>query len=441
MKKYLELILFFLTLLNLVFPFIPQPVLLVVIMSGMLYRLPKCVIIFFCLTFFKDIIHAFSFLNFHISGTAFIVFAIGLFYTKDFLLQNRQKLLNVSRPLVLIVLYLLLSCLLAGNIDVPNDKATDLLINSVTFFVSYSYILTYKDRINFFNVALYTSIWALFLLQLNVIKNGYPLPGSLFDFGFYRSAVGEDMYVDLASYGISYATHYQFFGFVSAIGLALAFTFEKLNVRQILTLLAFNVIVVGYSGARQFLLLTFLMIGIYIFFSKIKFVYKAVFFAVIGSVFSYIIFNSILSEYILKVTENGILEGSGRVLLFEVAVNLFQENPLWGVGFCGYNFYGNYNAFPHNMIVEMLAELGILGFIIVCGIFLYKNQPIKRLFSFSSQFCPFFLFILFLGRAMISGSLADNIAFFSVMVSMSFILKYGKLFNNNSASQSPQTTL
>lgn len=49
-----------------------------------------------------------------------------------------------------------------------------------------------------------------------------------------------------------------------------------------------------------------------------------------------------------------------RLQFFELAKNLFLENPLKGVGTAGFTYFTSLN-YPHNILLEFACELGVLG--------------------------------------------------------------------------------
>jgi hypothetical protein len=66
--------------------------------------------------------------------------------------------------------------------------------------------------------------------------------------------------------------------------------------------------------------------------------------------------------------------GSGRYQFWDAAVHAFQNEPLRGVGAGGYGLYWNQHGTiaqtvrdAHSLFLESLAELGILGFMLVAG--------------------------------------------------------------------------
>lgn len=56
---------------------------------------------------------------------------------------------------------------------------------------------------------------------------------------------------------------------------------------------------------------------------------------------------------------------SDRVAAQDAALQMFSENVVWGVGTGGYGFYYSFVDYPHNMVLEIAAEQGILGIFVL----------------------------------------------------------------------------
>lgn len=309
------------------------------------------------------------------------------------------------------------------NISKNTPKLIEMLLTGTLTYIAYIYIFNYRQKINFFYLAIYCSIFAIFLLQLNVICNHYGTPSSLFDFGFYRNQVGVDMYAELADAKVIYATHYQFFGMVCAIGFSLCFAFNKLPIKDFSILFILNLLAIGYTGARQYLIIMILLFAIYLLMAKRNIIGKVLIFTAAIFIAIFALHQTILKDYFDILSDQGILEGSGREGLFYVGVKMFLQNPLLGVGFGGYNFYNNYAAYPHNMIVEILAELGFLGFIVI--LIIIMNNKSWRILFISRKYNIFMMYIImaYFMRSMISESLAGNIGFFSILSAINYCYK------------------
>lgn len=58
----------------------------------------------------------------------------------------------------------------------------------------------------------------------------------------------------------------------------------------------------------------------------------------------------------------------GRALLFYAAAETISENPVMGIGLSGFRTYakGIVAIYPHNILLETWAEVGLAGFLILC---------------------------------------------------------------------------
>ena len=157
-----------------------------------------------------------------------------------------------------------------------------------------------------------------------------------------------------------------------------------------ITIISFTVILL--SGERTSLAL-FILSFLFIFFSSSKF--RKIFIIPLILIILMFIFSITTSEKIKyrmvtsTINQMGLNPGSERVILFSktyeghylISYNMFKKKPFFGHGpkmfrfFCSKkeNFVPN-NActtHPHNFYAQMLAETGIVGFLILLSTFLY----------------------------------------------------------------------
>lgn len=59
-----------------------------------------------------------------------------------------------------------------------------------------------------------------------------------------------------------------------------------------------------------------------------------------------------------------------RMYLMEQGIQVWKEHPFLGVGWNNYRYYNDAQRYAHNNYVEMLASLGIVGFLLYYAIFL-----------------------------------------------------------------------
>lgn len=419
-EYYLEIFLFLLCFANLTGAGIPQVLLYPVVLGCALYKLPIPCIAFMCVNWLRDVNHAFFFLNFHVSGVAPLTVFVGLALMLKFILKHQKSLLRRGQNLWVIIVLLTISYLTHGNYMYSSDKFSTMLTSSILAFISYSYILEQRKKCNFFMLALYSTIFAIYLLQLNIIANHYGLLSSLMDFGFYRYYVGDDMYMDLASSGILYATHYQFFGTMVCSAIALLFATTKIKELQIVVIFIFSIAAIGWTGARQYIGILFLLFAVYVLLSQSSAFFKILMISAGFILLSFILYESILNDYFSVLEEQGILEGTGREELFDRGVSLFSSHKLWGVGFGGYNYYGNYKAYPHNLIIEMLAELGIIGSLILIISSMFRNKGLHFLYNRKEHFYGAYIVVSLILRSLVSLAFCQNIIIFSTLCALPF---------------------
>lgn len=91
---------------------------------------------------------------------------------------------------------------------------------------------------------------------------------------------------------------------------------------------------------------------------------------------------AIINDRFLSLGED---RGSGRFEIWENALKIFMENPIFGIGI--YNFqqynllYFNDYHYPHNTYLEILVESGIIGFTLYLAFFMiliYKLYELQK---------------------------------------------------------------
>lgn len=110
---------------------------------------------------------------------------------------------------------------------------------------------------------------------------------------------------------------------------------------------------------------------------------------------------------------------STRISLYNDAISLWIDNPVWGVGIGGFPILAGYSderVYPHNLVLEVLVEMGLIGFILLFVFFqfcvttfnnVYKSTKTPTLLVLQT------IFIVSLLNAMVSGDINDNRLLFS----------------------------
>ena len=85
-------------------------------------------------------------------------------------------------------------------------------------------------------------------------------------------------------------------------------------------------------------------------------------------------------------------DGSGRLILWKNAINLFSNHPIFGAGWGNYYGYNGIFQQVHNTYIAILADIGILGFFFFAYPFISKSTA---LFKNTNFFPMLFLFSVF----------------------------------------------
>lgn len=93
-----------------------------------------------------------------------------------------------------------------------------------------------------------------------------------------------------------------------------------------------------------------------------------------------------------------------RGTLFKLAVKEFQKSPIIGMGPMGYTV--KYGMYPHNILLELLCETGLAGFVPLMLLILWAVMNLLR-FGWKQKYvrCFFLFLIAYMVQANISGDL------------------------------------
>lgn len=356
------------------------------------------------------------------AGIQLLFFAICLFL---WLGKKSIKLYNFSeccRYIFLTLLVLLVSSLISTGGDYAFEKVRDTIINAVIAFFAYGFLFSNYKKCDFIRIGLYMIIYSLLLLMISPLLNSGSGPSGIFDFGYLRQ---QDINA-LTSEELTIS--YQMVGFVATMGAGIIML-ESLKNKP--NLLFFSICIVictvisFYSGARQFVVTSLALFFLWIISISKKGLFGSFLF-IVGTVLVVLVVGFLFSSegMLGTVHEEGYLEASGRSAFILKGVSDFLDNPLIGVGYGRFEVFGDYGSYPHNLIVEMLCELGIIGTLLL---FIITRRPLYYLIK-KQPACIYLLIVYFL-RSMSSGGIDSNIVLFSYVFAV-LCLK-GANFNCN----------
>ena len=136
---------------------------------------------------------------------------------------------------------------------------------------------------------------------------------------------------------------------------------------------------------------------------------------------------SMLERGMATVTLRRLLESSRegstavRLRLFAEAIDLWSEASLFGHGIGAFPIlagFGDIRSYPHNLILEILAELGLGGLFLFSAIVIYALRALGPLSIIRRDPLRILLLMLFANvffNAMVSGDIPDNRIVFAVL--------------------------
>ena len=306
--------------------------------------------------------------------TISILFLIELKIQKRFYILKNNNLYF----LILIYIYLILNSIFIAN----NEES---LIRSIGFirFVIFAYALSYyfyfyeKKLVKYWTIIFLIVAFDIifeYLFGKNILGNFADYPGRIASF------TGDELKIGTFFLGLFF----------------IALNFFKKKNDKIFLLIFFVFIGISFLIGERSNFIKFVIISVlyFIFFNKISFKKKIIFF-LITLLFSILILNSnhklrakytnhiIFDNYenILdqnqKVNLNSIINNNQHFLHYYVAAKIFYDNPIFGSGAKTFRYESQKNRYndlqdlhggsthPHQFHFEILSELGIIGYILI----------------------------------------------------------------------------
>lgn len=241
-------------------------------------------------------------------------------------------------------------------------------------------------------------------------------PHGLLDISFIR----DSFYLIMREDTIPFSYHA--IGNTALMGLALLLCKQQDEFNAFLkySILLFLIIIVIISQARQALLGTFILFYFRIFIRNRNVAKRLL---MIGLITLFIYwgisnlsnFSEVFSSTIqATTTENAINRD------YEKAFTMIKQSPILGSGLGGYSLTGK-RDYPHNLLLELLCEMGVLGtFLVIVVTFLPIIPRIKRIFSPTrSGIIPFIFILPYFVRSMSSSDLTESILFLTMLITIS----------------------
>lgn len=326
---------------------------------------------------------------------------------------------------ILLAMFILLSLFYSSSHLYGLDKAVRFISFTAWAFIGPFFIFKNKRDIEKF---------IFYSILISVIMSCYAVKD-------LKSSLG-NAYIGFVSVN---GSNYLSLGRVSAMGILLILLFYIIsNKNLMIKIMAFigiilNLVSLFASGSRMPLVALVCML-VYIAISSIKIKKKIyirkgfnLFFIVIllsvcvlGTLAKAGVFDTMIYRFQVLLTDSGGGESAeGRTDRYDFAFKLFAENPIVGEGIGGFGY--NYNdtdarGYPHNIFLEIIAELGLVGLVLFLLLIFRCIAPYfyRSGKDDSFSYSIFIVFLFYFLNANISGDLNDNRVMFCFM-SLSYI--------------------
>lgn len=343
---------------------------------------------------------------------------IGLFLIRDGLFKLGRYQKDSIFCMVMVIFVFFISYLFADHTDFANQKIKGIILHGIMLLPGY-YVLSTSKTIN--NVDICQLLLLSTITFIAFIMTSYGIrPSSINDINWLRPSLEAYEYINKEATLVGY----QQVGMSSLFGLSffLASTNATNNKKLLayVTILSFVFILI--SGARQAILGVLVLLFLRLVLFNRSNSLKKILYLFFTSILLYLIAITILDsgiESVSKVQEDGIGE---RELIFLDALRLFTEKPFFGVGLGGFALHTLFTVgWPHNMILEILCETGLVGFLILSFIvIIYWCRNHCSIFYQSGNGSFYYLLIVaLLIRVMVSSHLGESIEIFSALLAVS----------------------
>jgi|GEM_PF-4108949 len=314
------------------------------------------------------------------------------------------------------------------------EKLLDILYNVIIYVIIFYYLFKLTN-INIKNIALLTLVLSICYAYICINFELTKYITSIFESGTLRQALYSVNYIN--KYTNQSLFSYQTLGNSATLALIMFLAsyndnkFYKCEFYLFLFFFTTTIYLIFISGARQSSIILTISIITIIFSRKKSFLLKEIskiFIALIFIIFtSYaLLFNENILTYLFH--NDSFADILNRRANFEAALHIINKYPFFGVGLGGYyipglNLPGNHNLYAHNIFLELLTELGLVGTIAYLAAWLFpyllvkqNNQSIAFLSTrTASGTIAIPLVMFFLSRSMISSNMAFSVGTFIII--------------------------
>ena len=297
--------------------------------------------------------------------------------------------------------------IVSGMGEYANIKMSELFINIPLGCFNF-YILKHESKIDTSKIALMFGLYAIFLMSLAYDLFGYIKPDGLFDFISYREYT-----MELKRAGLPFLSYHMPAMFASSAIAYLLSSKNRLTTIYLITISTYFWLVL-VCGARQGLVSIVIIVFLWFILKDQKIKIKSIIMAIGTILIFYYILIALDVETIQVMFDSDATLGDSFNRDIDYPVSVIKSLPIFGVGFGNYMNPYSGEWYPHNMIFEIIIELGILGFMLLAILLISFGKSNK--FNIKKRLpngaLAIVLFTPLLTRALISSHIGANIIVF-----------------------------
>ncbi len=369
----------------------------------------------FLLIFFPGKMFMYIFDQFIVGYSALLLLlSTGLFLIYKDLKDLRSEITRAIIPLLVILTGFLITYYYAPKGYYSGYKIIAVITNGIAYFLFFVALIR-TDKFNNIRFSMFLLFLFVFFVKMEYIKGVLFTPHGILDFGFIRRNANDNL--DL---GISFSGYHEF-GALALYAVIFLFSWTK-RLKPFHVIMMILGIYFGFlSGARQMIFGLILILCIYLFRyyrrNLVLFVPTIMLIFGLGTITIGEIDVPFLSDILLN--RLSYEDALGRGNLYSDAIEIFKDNPLMGAGIGGFSFGGELRSYPHNILLEVLAEGGLFMLcVIIVSIYFAKTRSNFSWWDQTENGTVFlFLVFGFTIRAFSSSDLIENIALLSALVS------------------------
>lgn len=343
-----------------------------------------------------------------------------------------KKILTIIKPedsrslkyIIILTVMFIFWYIVSGMGQYSNIKIIEFFITLFLGCMNF-YIIKHESKINTSNISLQFGLCAILLMAMAYDFFGYIMPDGLFDFVSYREYTMELIRTDLPF--LSY--HMPAIFATSAVAYLIS-SKKKLTTTDLITISTYFWLTL-VSGARQGFVSIALIVFLWFIIKNNKINIKGIIMAMGATLIFYSILIALDVETIQVMFDSDVSLGENFNRNLDYPISVIKTVPIFGVGFGNYMNPYSGEWYPHNIIFEIIIELGFIGFIMLALlVFLFwKRNKASITKKLPNGAFAIIIFMPLMTRAFISDHIGSNIIVFIAL----FIL-----FQKEKSSNKPE---